>query len=108
MSQSYFFAPFNFFSRNHVANVCAHAPAPVHHFIVICPVVRSGTKELEKKVAEAELKKVKDEILTYANKDELANQVVTRTTADPEFRHFIVLTIRAITLMRTLEEENND
>lgn len=44
----------------------------------------------------------------YANKDELANQVVTRTTADPEFRHFIVLTIRAITLMRTLEEENND
>lgn len=32
-------------------------------------------KELEKKVAEAELKKVKDEILTYANKDELANQV---------------------------------
>lgn len=30
-------------------------------------------KELEKKVAEAELKKVKDEILTYANKDELAN-----------------------------------
>ena len=56
-------------------------------------------KELEKKVAEAELKKVKDE---------LANQVVTRTTADPEFRHFIVLTIRAITLMRTLEEENND
>ena len=36
-------------------------------------------KELEKKVAEAELKKVKDEILTYANKDELANQVVTRT-----------------------------
>ena len=54
-------------------------------------------KELEKKVAEAELKKVKDEILTYANKDELANQVVTRTTADPEFRHFIVLTIRALT-----------
>ena len=50
----------------------------------------------------------RDEILTYANKDELANQVVTRTTADPEFRHFIVLTIRAITLMRTLEEENND
>lgn len=39
-------------------------------------------KELEKKVAEAELKKVKDEILTYANKDELANQVVTRTTDD--------------------------
>ena len=63
-------------------------------------------KELEKKVAEAEFKKVKDE--TYANKDELANQVVTRTTADPEFRHFIVLTIWAITLMRTLEEENND
>ena len=31
-------------------------------------------KELEKKVAEAELKKVEDEILTYANKDELANQ----------------------------------
>lgn len=65
-------------------------------------------KELEKKVAEAELKKVEDEILTYANKDELANQVVTRTTADLEFRHFIVLTIRAITLMRTLEEENDD
>ena len=42
-------------------------------------------KELEKKVAEAELKKVKDEILTYANKDELANQVVTR------IRNFVTL-----------------
>lgn len=65
-------------------------------------------KKLEKKVAEAELKKVKDEILTYANKDELANQVVTRTTADPEFVHFIVLTMRAVALMRTLEEAEND
>lgn len=54
-------------------------------------------KELEKKSCRSRTQKVKDEILTYANKDELANQVVTRTTADPEFRHFIVLTIRAIT-----------
>ena len=46
--------------------------------------------------------------MTYANKDELAKQVVIRTTADPRFRHFIVLMMRVITLTRTLEEENND
>lgn len=54
------------------------------------------------------LKKIEYELLTYANKDELAKQVVIRTPADPRFRHFIVLVMRAITLMRTLEEENND
>jgi hypothetical protein len=64
--------------------------------------------KLEKMASEAELKKIEYELLTYANKDELAKQVVTRTTADPRFRHFIVLMMRAITLMRTLEEEDND
>ena len=64
--------------------------------------------KLEKMASEAELKKIEYELLTYANKDELAKQVVIRTTADPRFRRFIVLVMRAITLMRTLEEENND
>ena len=62
--------------------------------------------KLEKMASEAELKKIECELLTYANKDELAKQVVIRTTADQRFRHFIVLTMRAIALMRTLEEEN--
>lgn len=38
--------------------------------------------KLEKMASEAELKKIECELLTYANKDELAKQVVTRTTAD--------------------------
>lgn len=63
--------------------------------------------KLEKIVTEAELKKVKNEILTYANKDELANQVVTRTNSDPGFRHFIALTVQAIGLMEILEEGKN-
>lgn len=64
--------------------------------------------KLEKMASEAELKKIEYELLTYTNKDELAKQVVIRTTADQRFHHFIVLVMRAITLMRTLEEENND
>lgn len=64
--------------------------------------------KLEKMASEAELKKIEYELLTYTNKDELAKQVVIRIPADPRFRHFIVLVMRAITLMRTLEEENND
>lgn len=64
--------------------------------------------KLEKMASEAELKKIEYELLTYANKDELAKQVVIRATADPRFRHFIVLMMRVITLTRTLEEENND
>ena len=42
------------------------------------------------------------------NKDELANQVVRRGISDPGFLHFIALTMRAVALMRTLEEAEND
>lgn len=61
--------------------------------------------KLKKIATEAALKKVKDEILIYANKDKLAGQVITRTNADPEFRHFIALIVQAIGLMEILEED---
>ena len=62
-------------------------------------------KELEKKVAKAALDKVTNEIWVYANKDELAKQVITRANADPEFLNFIKLTMQAIGLMEILEED---
>lgn len=49
---------------------------------------------LEKNAAKEELKNVSYEMLEYANKDELANQVVRRGISDPGFLHFIALTMR--------------
>lgn len=49
--------------------------------------------------ASEELAKISLEILDYANVDPLANQVVTRANADPEFMHFIGLTCRAVMLI---------
>lgn len=63
---------------------------------------------LEKNAAKEALKNVSYEMLEYANKDELANQVVRRGISDPGFLRFIALTMRAVTLMRTLEEAEND
>ena len=63
---------------------------------------------LEKNAAKEALKNISYEMLEYANKDELANQVVRRGISDPGFLHFIALTMRAVTLMRTLEEAEND
>ena len=60
---------------------------------------------LEKKVAEATLEKVTDEIYLYANKDELAMQVIKRANSDTEFLNFIKLTMQAIGLMEILEED---
>lgn len=63
---------------------------------------------LEKNAAKEALKNISYEMLEYANKDELANQVVRSGISDPGFLHFIALTMRAVALMRTLEEAEND
>ena len=63
---------------------------------------------LEKNAAKEALKNISYEMLEYANKDELANQVVRRGISDPGILHFIALTMRAVALMRTLEEAEND
>jgi hypothetical protein len=44
---------------------------------------------LEKNAAKEALKNISYEMLEYANKDELANQVVRRGISDPGFLHFI-------------------
>lgn len=44
------------------------------------------------------LEEIELEMLNYANKDELANQVIRRVNSDPEFVHFMALTCKAIML----------
>lgn len=48
--------------------------------------------------ASDKLEKIELEMLDYANKDELANQVIRRVNSDPEFVHFMALTCKAIML----------
>lgn len=64
--------------------------------------------DLEKNAVKEAFENVSCEMLEYANKDELASQVVRRGISDPGFLHFIVLTMRAVALMRMLEEAEND
>lgn len=44
------------------------------------------------------LEEIELEMLNYANKDELANQVIRRVNSDPEFARFMALTCKAIML----------
>lgn len=53
----------------------------------------------------SDLKKITKELLEYANKDELANQVVLRGISDPEFMRFIALTTMAVNIKEMLEEK---
>lgn len=45
-----------------------------------------------------DLEEIELEMLNYANKDELANQVIRRVNSDPEFARFMALTRKAIML----------
>lgn len=57
--------------------------------------------------ASDKLEKIELEMLDYANKDELANQVIRRVNSDPEFVHFMALTCKAI-MLKESEGETND
>ena len=53
------------------------------------------------------LEEIELEMLNYANKDELANQVIRRVNSDPEFVHFMALTCKAIMLKESYGEAND-
>lgn len=57
--------------------------------------------------ASDELEKIELEMLDYANKDELANQIIRRVNAgsDPEFVRFMALTCEAIILNKKIRKE---
>lgn len=57
--------------------------------------------------ASDKLEEIELEMLDYANKDELANQVIRRVNSDPEFVRFMALTCKAI-MLKESECETND
>ncbi len=57
--------------------------------------------------ASDKLEKIELEMLDYANKDELANQIIRRVNSDPEFVHFMALTCKAIMLKESYGEAND-
>lgn len=69
-------------------------------------LTRADLGDFEMKASD-KLEKIELEMLDYANKDELANQVIRRVNSDPEFVRFMALTCKAI-MLKESEGETND